>query len=191
MLVLNARHAASVSHRAGSASSARLSASTLTRGSPRKPELAALGVRGDQRATVRGGRGRARARRGGTWQCAAAGLMCGSSPLPEAVTRSTGIGRVVVRVGGARARRRAPSPRRPAPGWAGPRFEPDDAAALYASGAVAESRPQKYFGSSNGWPMSAEPTTLAVLRTIRLPLAWRGKAACAIAGDERAGRRRR
>jgi hypothetical protein len=38
---------------------------------------------------------------------------------------------------------------------------------------VADGRPQKYFGSSNGCPMSLEPTALPSL-TIRLPFAWRG-----------------
>jgi len=35
-------------------------------------------------------------------------------------------------------------------GFVGPRFDPDDAAALYGNGEVAEGRPQKYLGSSKG-----------------------------------------
>ena len=58
------------------------------------------------------------------------------------------------------------------------RFEPADADALYGKGAVADGRPQKYFGSSNGWPMSCEPSTLPSF-TIRLPLAWWGNSAWA------------
>ena len=38
------------------------------------------------------------------------------------------------------------------------------------AGEVADGRPQKYFGSSNGWPMSCEPTILPSF-TIRLPFA--------------------
>src|SRR5215813_13871841 len=98
--------------------------------------------------------------------------MCGSSPLPEAVTRSTGTGAVLP---GSAAR--SPSTRDWTAlirsGLVGLWFEPDEEAALYANGVVADGRPQKYFGSSNGWPMSAEPTTLPSL-TIRLPLAWCG-----------------
>src|SRR5512136_1747315 len=101
--------------------------------------------------------------------------MCGSSPLAEAVTRSTGMSAVLP---GSAARSAAMRD------WAasvkaelsGPSFEPDEAAALYGNGDVAESRPQKYFGVSNGWPMRAEPTgpTGGPLRTIRLPLACTG-----------------
>jgi hypothetical protein len=39
---------------------------------------------------------------------------------------------------------------------------------------VAERRPQKYFGSSKGCPMSADPTSFPS-RRIRLPLACAGK----------------
>src|SRR5215813_9686627 len=96
--------------------------------------------------------------------------MCGSRPLPEAVTRSTGTGLVLP---GSAARRAATRPCTASisAGLVGPRFEPDDEAALYGNGEVADGRPQKYFGSSNGWPISAEPMTLPSL-TIRLPLAW-------------------
>ncbi len=79
---------------------------------------------------------------------------------------------------------RGPSPRRRAPGWWGRGSSPSDAAPLYAralpfASAVADRRPQKYLGSSNGWPMSREPTALPS-STMRLPLAWCGNAACAM-----------
>src|SRR5262249_21227409 len=38
--------------------------------------------------------------------------------------------------------------------------------------------PQKYFGSSKGWPMRAEPTSLPSF-AMRLPWAWYGKTAWA------------
>ena len=63
-------------------------------------------------------------------------------------------------------------------GFVGPRFEPAEAPRVVGAGAVAESRPQKYFGSSNGWPMSASRRPFRS-RTIRLPFAWSGNAACA------------
>jgi hypothetical protein len=94
------------------------------------------------------------------------------------VTRSTGIGAGFVgsarRSASARAFTASVRPR-----WSGPRFEPDDAAALYANGAVAERRPQKYRGSSKGWPMSAEPTAVP-FRRMRLPRACTGKTVSAI-----------
>ena len=48
-----------------------------------------------------------------------------------------------------------------------------------ANGDVADGRGQKYLGSSNGWPINADPTTLPSL-TIKLPLACEGKTACAM-----------
>src|ERR1700694_1763059 len=104
--------------------------------------------------------------------------MCGSRPLPDAVTRSTGTGLVFP---GSAARRGSTRPCTALmkSGFVGPWFDPDDAPALYGNGEVAEGRPQKYFGSSKGWPMSIEPTTLPSL-TIRLPFAWRGNTSWAI-----------
>src|SRR5262245_50504684 len=64
-------------------------------------------------------------------------------------------------------------------GFVGLRLDPDEDAALSANGLVADGRLQKYLGSSNGCPISAEPTTLPSF-TIRLPLAWNGKTACAM-----------
>src|SRR5262249_48516194 len=63
-------------------------------------------------------------------------------------------------------------------GLVGLRLDPEDEAALYGNGLVAEGRPQKYLGSSKGWPMRAEPTSLPSFE-MRLPWAWYGKTACA------------
>src|SRR4051812_10063522 len=104
--------------------------------------------------------------------------MCGSSPLPEAVTRSTGTGAVLPGSTARSAATRALTASYSA-ALVGPWLEPDEDAALYGNGVVAEGRPQKYLGSSNGWPISEEPTTLPS-RTMRLPLAWRGKASWAM-----------
>ena len=67
-----------------------LSHSTLTRGSRRaRPETVLDGL-GNQLADLGFGKPRALATRG-TWKWAAAGVMCGSRPLADVVTRSTGI----------------------------------------------------------------------------------------------------
>src|SRR5436190_14973705 len=99
--------------------------------------------------------------------------MCGSRPLPEAVTRSTGgdagcDGSAALRF----ATRSFTADSRA--GLIGPRFEPLDAPALYPYGPVAEGRPQKYFASSNGCPISRLPIGFPSL-TIKLPLAAVGK----------------
>src|SRR5262245_44653455 len=75
-------------------SSARLSLSTFTRGSPRKPSWRPSVAAATSALTFRGSRPRAFATRA-AWYSAAARLMCGSSPLPEAVTRSAGTGAVL------------------------------------------------------------------------------------------------
>src|SRR5262249_39185471 len=145
------------------ASSARLSSSTLTRGSPRTPSCRpsvyfctssrrrsswmplALEIRG-------------------IWYSAAAGEMWGSSPEPDAVTRSAGTG-----VGPPKSLMRLSTASFSA-GLVGPWFEPDDEAPLYGMGEVAEGRVQKYFGSENACPISLDPTTLPPFK-IRLPFA--------------------
>src|SRR5207244_12792061 len=99
--------------------------------------------------------------------------MCGSRPLPDAVTRSTGTGAVFSGTAARRASTRAWTAFTRS-GLVGLRFEPADEPALYGNGVVADGRPQKYLGSSNGWPISDEPTTLPSF-TMRLPFAWRGK----------------
>src|SRR5712691_11251069 len=105
--------------------------------------------------------------------------MCGSRPLAEAVTRSTGTG-AVVPVSAARSASTRPCTALTRSGFVGLKFDPVDAPALYPNGLVADRRPQKYFGSSKGCPINAEPTGLPSL-AIRLPLAWRGKIAWATA----------
>src|SRR6516165_1534425 len=99
--------------------------------------------------------------------------MWGSSPLPEAVTRSTGIG---AGLPGSAARRASMRPwtALARSGFVGPRFEPEDDAALSGKGDVADGRLQKYFGSSKGCPMRVEPTSWPFL-LIRVPLACAGK----------------
>ncbi len=73
------------------------------------------------------------------------------------MTRSTGMGWVLAGSAAFRAAMRALTASSRA-GLVGPRLEPEEAAALYGYGPVAERRPQKYLGSSNGWPISVEPT---------------------------------
>src|SRR5689334_3367845 len=104
--------------------------------------------------------------------------MCGSRPLAEAVTRSTGTGAVLPGSAARSASTRSCTALVRA-GFVGPRLDPDDAAALYGNGDVADGRLQKYLGSSKACPMSSEPTTFPSL-TIRLPFAWCGKSAWAI-----------
>ena len=91
-------------------------------------ERPALDVRVHERAELAPrSRPRAAATRG-TWKSAASGVMSGSRPEPEVVTRSIGTrrGRVL--------RLQAPRPRRAtrsiSAALVGPRFEPEEAAAL-------------------------------------------------------------
>ncbi len=60
-----------------------------------KAKLASLSVFIDQGCDIRLSLNPRAAATRWTWYSAAATLMCGSSPLPEAVTRSTGIGSVL------------------------------------------------------------------------------------------------
>src|SRR5262245_58275114 len=99
--------------------------------------------------------------------------MCGSSPLPDAVTKSTGTSATLLGSAAFRAASRRLTASLSA-GFDGPRFDPLDDAALSATGDVADGRPQKYLGSSVYCPMSSEPTAIPS-RTMKLPLAWRGK----------------
>jgi hypothetical protein len=48
-------------------------------------------------------------------------------------------------------------------GLVGPRLEPFEPVPLFGCGVVADGRPQKYFGSVNDWPISAEPIGLPSL----------------------------
>ena len=105
--------------------------------------------------------------------------MCGSRPLPDAVTRSTG---TAVGLPGSAARSasmRALTASSSA-GFVGPRFDAPDAVPPYGIGAVADKRPQKYFGSWKDWPISADPTALPS-RSIKLPAACSGNASLPIA----------
>jgi hypothetical protein len=63
--------------------------------------------------------------------------------------------------------------------FVGPRFEPDDDAALSGNGVVADGRLLKYFGSLKGCPLRAEPTGVPSFR-MRLPLACQGRRSQAI-----------
>src|SRR6266536_607913 len=104
-----ARHLLAVHHRSSSRpsdqvteaadqrsrSSARFSASTLTRGSPKMPSVRPWVCWSTSRATAAGSSPRALATRL-TWKSAAAGEMSGSSPDPEAVTSSDGTCAAVV-----------------------------------------------------------------------------------------------
>src|ERR1017187_1740536 len=101
--------------------------------------------------------------------------MSGSRPLPDDVTRSTGIG-AWLSGSAARSASTRPLTSSMSAGLFGPRFDATDEPPLYGSAfpfesVVAERRPQKYFGSSKDWPMSVEPMGLPSLRT-RLPFAW-------------------
>src|SRR5262245_10561817 len=98
--------------------------------------------------------------------------MSGSRPLPDAVTRSTGIGKAFPGSASFRALALASAALRSA-GLSGPRLDPLDPVpfpplnAVYGTGLVAERRPQKYLGSSNSWPISEDPMGLPS-RTITL-----------------------
>src|SRR6185312_11553732 len=161
---------------ADAASSARLSSSTLTRGSPSTPNWRPSVCRATSACTCATSSLRALATRA-AWYCAAAGLIWGSRPLADAVTRSTGTAAVLPGSTACSAAMRCFTASVSA-GLVGPRFEPDDDAALYGFGVVADGRPQKYPGPVNDWPISAEPTGLRSCM-IRLPLAWRGNSSCA------------
>src|ERR1700693_1288450 len=104
--------------------------------------------------------------------------MCGSRPLPDAVTKSTGTGAVFP---GSAARKASTRPwtALTKSGFVGLRLEPDDEPALSAKGLVADGRLQKYLASSKGCPMSLEPTIFPSL-AIRLPCACDGNTTCAM-----------
>src|SRR5947208_17107835 len=98
--------------------------------------------------------------------------MCGSSPLPDAVTRSTGTG-AVLPGSAARIASTRPCTDFTSAGFVGLRFEPENDAAVEANGVVAAGRAQEYFGWSKVWPIRAPPTTLPFL-AMRLPFASLG-----------------
>src|ERR1700691_173347 len=115
---------------------------------------------------------RARATRS-SWYSAAAGLMGGSRPLADAVTRSTGTADLLSGSASCRAASWVLTASSCA-GLVGPRFDPAELAPLYGCGVVAEGRGQKYFGSSNGWPISEEPITRPFW-LMSEPCAWRAQ----------------
>ena len=82
-------------------------------------------------------------------------LMSGSRPLADAVTKSTGTGRLLVGSADLSAAMRVPTASVSA-GLSGPRLEAPEAIPLYGCGAVADGRLQKYFGSLKLWPMIRE-----------------------------------
>ena len=126
--------------------------------------------------------GCAPSRRAPPGTCAPATLMCGSRPLPEAVTRSTGTG-AVLPGSAARSASMRPLTASVSAGFSGPWFEPLEALALLGIGPVADGRPQTYFGSLKFCPISDEPTGLPS-RRIRLPAACSGNGDLADAGDD-------
>src|SRR5262245_8411953 len=136
------------------ASSAKFSARTLTRGSPRRPARRPLVFSFTSSRMRSSGRLRALAMRG-TWNSAASGEISGSRPLPEVVTRSTG----TAAFGFSAFSFSTSSLRRSASALlVGPRLEPPELAALYGAGTVldesagsgatvADGRPWKYLSS--------------------------------------------
>src|ERR1700730_1226748 len=100
--------------------------------------------------------------------------MSGSRPLPEAVTRSTGMGKVLSGSAIFSASIRAFTASSNG-GFVGPKFDPLEALALFGMGEVADSLPQKYLGSWKDWEMSEEPTILLSCTT-KLPDTWAGNA---------------
>ena len=124
-------------------------------------------------------RSRARWRRGATWYWAAAGLMCGSSPLPDAVTRSTGTGRR--RCPGRRRAGRRPRPRTASckAGFVGPEVRAGRTRRRCRRRRGGRRAAPEVLRVVEGLADQLEPTALPSL-TIRLPLAWSGKATWAI-----------
>ena len=88
--------------------------------------------------------------------------MSGSRPLPDAVTRSTGISFVLLGSTACSASTLACTCCTSA-GLFGPRLDPVDDPALYATSVVAEGRPQKYCGDENGWPICDESGHMPVV----------------------------
>src|SRR4029453_2278091 len=110
---------------------------------------------------------------------AAASLISGSSPLAEAVTRSTGTGALFTGSAAFKASTR-PFTASSSAGLVGPWLEPLELPPLYGIGLVADGRLQKYLGSVKLWPISDEPSGLPFW-TMTLPVACDGKATWATA----------
>src|SRR4029453_12080061 len=110
---------------------------------------------------------------------AAASLISGSSPLAEAVTRSTGTGALFAGSAAFKASTR-PFTASSSAGLSGPWLEPLELPPLYGIGLAADGGPQEDLGSEKFWPMRGEPSDLPFW-TMTLPGACDGKATWAIA----------
>ena len=107
--------------------------------------------------------------------------MCGSSPLPDAVTRSTGHRRAVARDRPLQRLDRGRCTASASAGLVGPRFEPLEAAPLYGMGDVADGRLQKYFAIAERLADQVRADGLAVALDQAAVRRGRGTRACAIA----------
>ena len=189
------RHRGSISARCASASSARFSSQHVHARLAEDAERAALAcalATSCAHLAPAAGRAPARRARPGTRprpaRCADRGRCRRRSPDRPAPARCCPDRRRA-------APRCAPCTASSSAGLGGPRFEPLEAPRVVRrSGAVADGRPQKYFGSSNGWPISARADRLAVLARSGCRWPGSGKTACATpvttqrvddAGDER------
>src|SRR5579862_605965 len=101
--------------------------------------------------------------------------MCGSRPLADAVTRSTGTEAGLPGSAARNASMRCFTASVSAELF-GPRFDAPEAEGLFVNGDVADGLLQKYFGSVNAWPINSEPSGL-LLCSITLPFAVRENSA--------------
>src|SRR5215467_5875192 len=104
--------------------------------------------------------------------------MCGSTPLPDAVTRSAGTGSLLSGSAACSASMRCLTASVSAE-FVGPRFDAPDDDGLFANGDVADGRGQKYFGSVNAWPIRSEPSGLPPC-SMTLPFAVCENGSCAM-----------
>src|ERR1700757_1002522 len=102
--------------------------------------------------------------------------MCGSSPDPDVVARSTGIDAPGF---SAESDCTLPATRSISALFVGPRFDPPEAIGSYPAGPEADGREWKYPADANGCPSSVEPTTVPSGRRISSPFACRGYSNCA------------
>src|SRR5208283_2709456 len=151
------------------ASRSRFNSSTFTRASPRMPHCRCCVCRATNGRRVSTLIPLTRAIRG-IWNSAAAGEISGSSPDPDAVTRSAGI----ATPGFSFCNFATSCFTRSTSCWfVGPKFEPDDAVGSYPVPA-AEGREWKYLFEVKGCPMSRDPRIWPFF-SIRLPFACFGK----------------
>src|ERR1700745_784884 len=102
--------------------------------------------------------------------------MCGSSPDPDAVARSTGIDAPGF---SAESDCTLPETRSISALFVGPRFDPPEAIGSYPAGPAADGPALKYPGAVNGRPTRLEPITAPSGWRISSPLACRGYSSCA------------